>query len=198
MADLAVRLMGAPGGGEELRVSFFDPYLTPVCRVLARLGVTPNTVTLLSLLVTAAAVHVLVSRGELDLAMALVVLSWVLDGFDGSLARLTGTTSKSGALLDRLVDRVTVFALFAALAATNRVEPILALTALFLFMLIDYVRLRLKLDWDIDTVEATGGRAVVLLGWVLGRFDLAFYAIIIIYVALLVLQANTLRKELAA
>ena len=65
-------------------------------------------------------------------------------------------------------------------------------------MLIDYVRLRLKLDWDIDTVEATGGRAVVLLGWVLGRFDLAFYAIIIIYVALLVLQANTLRKELAA
>ena len=190
--------MGAPGGGEELRVSFFDPYLTPVCRVLARLGVTPNTVTLLSLLVTAAAVHVLVSRGELDLAMALVVLSWVLDGFDGSLARLTGTTSKSGALLDRLVDRVTVFALFAALAATNRVEPILALTALFLFMLIDYVRLRLKLDWDIDTVEATGGRAGVLLGWVLGRFDLAFYAIIIIYVALLVLQANTLRKELAA
>lgn len=198
MADLIVRLMGAPGGGEELRGSFFDPYLTPVCRVLARLGVTPNTVTLLSLLVMAAAVHVLVSRDELDLAMALVVLSWVLDGFDGSLARLTQTTSKTGALLDRLVDRVTVFALFAALAATGRVEPLLALTALFLFMLIDYVRLRLKLDWDIDTVEATGGRAVVVLGWVLGRFDLAFYAVIITYVALLALQANALRKELAA
>ncbi len=198
MADLAVKLMGAPGGGEELRESFFDPYLTPLCRVLARLGVTPNIVTLLSLLVTLLAVHVLVTSDQLDLAIGLVVLSWVLDGFDGSLARLTDTTSKSGALLDRLVDRVTVYALFAALAATERVEPIIALTALFLFMLIDYVRLRFKLDWGIDTVESTGGRAVVVLGWVLGRFDLAFYAFTITCVALLALQANTLRKELAA
>ena len=78
----------------------------PVASVLAKMGLTPNIVTLLGLAVAGAGAY-LISIGILWAGGIVLLASGVFDLFDGALARLTGRTSKFGALLDSVVDRVS-------------------------------------------------------------------------------------------
>ncbi len=86
---------------------------------LERTRVTPNQVTLLSLLVflVSAALMVLLP-GPRGLLAAVVVLelSYVLDCVDGQLARLRGSSSPVGAHLDFLMDELKAFVLVGAVA----------------------------------------------------------------------------------
>lgn len=68
-----------------------------------------------------------------DWAIFLLVLSLLLDGIDGSIAILTKRTSKFGALLDGVMDRITEF--FWALAFIKIGGPVLlvAIAAIFAF-----------------------------------------------------------------
>jgi len=78
--------------------------------VAGRLGrVSPNQVTILALLVGAGAVAA-IADGRRGLALALWLLNRLLDGLDGTLARLHGRSSDFGAYLDILLD----FAVYAA------------------------------------------------------------------------------------
>jgi len=86
---------------------------------LARTSVTPNQVTLLTLVVFAAGaamIALLPSYGALVAGAAVVELSYVLDCVDGQLARLKGTSSPVGAHLDFLMDELKAFLLVAAVA----------------------------------------------------------------------------------
>ena len=78
----------------------------PVAGALAKMGLTPNIVTLLGLAVAGASAY-LISIGNLWAGGIILLASGVFDLFDGALARLTGRTSKFGALLDSVVDRVS-------------------------------------------------------------------------------------------
>ena len=78
----------------------------PVASVLAKMGLTPNIVTLLGLAVAGAGAY-LISIGILWAGGIVLLASGVFDLFGGALARLTGRTSKFGALLDSVVDRVS-------------------------------------------------------------------------------------------
>jgi len=84
---------------------------------LAHTRVTPNQITLLSLVVFAgAAVLMAVAPGQTGLVLAVIVieLSYVLDCADGQLARLRGTSTPVGAHLDFLMDELKAFLLVAA------------------------------------------------------------------------------------
>jgi len=78
----------------------------PVAGALAKMGLTPNIITLLGLAVAGASAY-LISIGSLWAGGIVLLASGVFDLFDGALARLTGRTSKFGALLDSVVDRVS-------------------------------------------------------------------------------------------
>jgi phosphatidylglycerophosphate synthase len=81
--------------------------------------VTPNQITLLSLLVFLMAAGLLVlAPGTSGLTAAVVVieLSYVLDCVDGQLARLRGASSPVGAHFDFLMDELKAFILVAATA----------------------------------------------------------------------------------
>ena len=78
----------------------------PVAGVLAKLGVSPNMVTLAGL-VGAAISAWLISAGMLWIGGVVMLLAGILDLFDGALARSTGRDSPFGALLDSVVDRVS-------------------------------------------------------------------------------------------
>jgi hypothetical protein len=80
-------------------------------------AVTPNQITLASLVVfLAAAALMVISPGRQGLLLAVIVLelSYVLDCVDGQLARLRGTSSPVGAHLDFLMDELKAFLLVAA------------------------------------------------------------------------------------
>ena len=78
----------------------------PVAGVLAKMGVSPNMVTMAGL-VGAGISAWLISEGMLWAGGIVMLIAGVLDLFDGALARSTGQDSAFGALLDSVVDRVS-------------------------------------------------------------------------------------------
>ncbi|HEY2728917.1 MAG TPA: CDP-alcohol phosphatidyltransferase family protein [Polyangia bacterium] len=95
------------------------PLAAAVLVPLARTRVTPNQVTLATLVVFAAGAAMLAlrpGRGALVGAAAILELSYVLDCVDGQLARWKGTSSPVGAHLDFLMDEIKAFVLVAAVA----------------------------------------------------------------------------------
>ena len=78
--------------------------LEPIIDFLAALHITPNMVTLFSL-VPAAGAGVALGFGWFGLASALAVMATFCDILDGLLARKTGVSSGGGEVIDAAVDR---------------------------------------------------------------------------------------------
>jgi phosphatidylglycerophosphate synthase len=99
-------------GGYDPRSSrLVGPWLAIVyslARPVARIGAPPDLVTLLGLAVSGAALWMAALGGRWVLLSACVVgASGVLDSLDGAVAVLTGRTSRWGAVLDSVVDRLS-------------------------------------------------------------------------------------------
>jgi len=122
---LRVRLFGWPGSPESKReytriaTPFVMRYvfwlLTPLELGLAGLGVSPNAITLASVGLCAVC-GVLAATGHLALSAWLYFAAGMLDALDGRVARRTGRSSSSGALLDSVTDRWGEFFLLGGLA----------------------------------------------------------------------------------
>ena len=102
-------------GREKFRSAILRYVELPGARFLRALRFTPNAITLFGFAVTVVAAC-LVAYGWL-LAGGIVFLSGsALDLMDGALARLTGTDSPFGALLDSVFDRLGEAAIFLGIA----------------------------------------------------------------------------------
>jgi phosphatidylglycerophosphate synthase len=102
-------------GREQIRESILRYVELPGARFLRALKLTPNAVTLISFAITAASAY-LVGSGWLLAGGIVFLVGSGLDLMDGALARLTGTVSPFGALLDSVFDRLGEAALFVGLA----------------------------------------------------------------------------------
>ena len=87
----------------QLLAQYFEE---PGARFLHTLKLTPNTVTLLGLVVTGIAAY-LASQGTFLLAGLVFLLASILDMLDGALARLTDGGTRFGAVLDSVADRLS-------------------------------------------------------------------------------------------
>lgn len=96
---------------------------------LARTGLSPNSITVLAFIIGIGAA-VALGFGQIFLSLALLWLSGLLDVLDGTVARLTGKSSKIGAYLDLIFDRVVESAMILGFYA---LMPELA-WPLFIFM----------------------------------------------------------------
>lgn len=86
-------------------------------RGLARAGVTPNQVTVAGTVLTVVASVGLLATGHTRCGPWVLGAIVLADSLDGSLARLTGASSRFGAFLDSCLDRVGDGAIFASLTA---------------------------------------------------------------------------------
>jgi len=91
-----------------------QPLLAPIADFLARLRVSPNTITILGFL-GCVLVGVVLALGYVRLAGLLLILFGPLDAVDGLLARRSGQQTKFGAFLDSTLDRYSEIAIFAGL-----------------------------------------------------------------------------------
>ena len=113
-----------------------------VASPLARLRVPPDAVTLLGLLIACSA-PLLASLGRWGvLAAALVIaLSGLFDSLDGAVAVMTGRTSRWGAVLDAVVDRISDAVFVVTLWVAGAPAPV-CVAAVALCWLQEYARAR--------------------------------------------------------
>ena len=111
--------------------------LDPIIDFVAALRITPNMVTLFSLL-PAAGAGVAIGFGWFGLATALAVVSTFCDIIDGLLARKTGLSSGAGEVIDAAADRYGELFMFGGLVYYYRTHDqvlfivLAALTASFM------------------------------------------------------------------
>ncbi|HEU4963297.1 MAG TPA: CDP-alcohol phosphatidyltransferase family protein [Bacilli bacterium] len=119
---------------------------TPITELAARFRMTPNMMTLISLVLGLVACWFfqIGTQNNLYVGAAILYVSYVLDWCDGQLARFTGQTSPFGGWLDQMCDRTKEFAYVSTLAyGYYRVHDdgtvfVWAMTALFLLFLLEY------------------------------------------------------------
>jgi CDP-diacylglycerol--glycerol-3-phosphate 3-phosphatidyltransferase/archaetidylinositol phosphate synthase len=86
----------------------YQKAMMPVGRLLARTGITPNMITGLTLLVAFVSAYFFF-LGDLILGFLLMLLTVVMDMFDGAVARAADLGTKFGATFDHTLDRYAEF-----------------------------------------------------------------------------------------
>ncbi len=108
-----------------------------VSKALAKMRVTPNALTILGLVFGI----LLYMNSNAIWAPLILVISLICDGVDGSLAIITRQSSKWGALLDSVVDRLTEVFWVLALYSLG-VDSKILITVLILASTQEYLRAR--------------------------------------------------------
>ncbi len=146
--------------------------LDPVAGALLRAGVSPNAVTVAGTVGVLVGAVGFAARGEILIAVIVVTLFGFTDLIDGAMARLSGRTTRFGALLDSTMDRLADGAIFASLAywlATSH-RPWAATAALICLVagqLVSYVKARaegLGLSADVGLAERAERLIIIGLG----------------------------------
>jgi CDP-diacylglycerol--glycerol-3-phosphate 3-phosphatidyltransferase len=99
--------------------------LAPIVRMAMALHLTPNTITVIGLLITLVA-SVLVANGMLLVGAAILTAGSLLDAVDGALARAQGGGTAFGSFLDSTLDRASEAILFIGIGAwllANLADP---------------------------------------------------------------------------
>jgi CDP-diacylglycerol---glycerol-3-phosphate 3-phosphatidyltransferase len=162
--------------------ALFTRIFTPVARLLLRLGVSPDVVTLVGTLGVSAGALIFFPRGQLLIGTLVIVAFVFSDTIDGIMARMMNRSSSWGAYLDSTLDRVGDASVFGGLVlyysgrGDNEVGAALALACLVLGSVVSYARARaegLGMRADVGIAERADRLVATLLfaglvgaGWV--------------------------------
>ncbi|MEV0882074.1 phosphatidylinositol phosphate synthase [Micromonospora echinofusca] len=147
----------------------------PVARRLLRAGVTPNAVTVAGTLGVLVGALGFGARGHLVAGALIVTFFALTDLLDGTMARMSGGSTKFGAFLDSSMDRVADSAVFGAVAywlATQHQYSGVAAALLCLAAggLVSYVKARaegLGMTCNVGIAERTERLLIVGVGGLL-------------------------------
>jgi len=124
----------------------FEGWIAPRVGVLASMGLTPNSLTLLGLASSSGAalcyLNWRLSRLMLPAAAALILLSGLLDVLDGVLARVSGRASALGGFLDSVSDRYSDAVVLAAILVAGLCNPAWGVAAVIGSLMVSYARAR--------------------------------------------------------
>jgi len=121
----------------------------------------PNTITILALLLNVAAAALL-ARRWFPMAIVLIVFAGLADAFDGIVARVQGKESRFGDFLDHFADRVSDTLLTAGWAVGSGVRESLVVAAVIVTMLNGYVGTQIEATFRERNYESIGRGEFVL------------------------------------
>ncbi|MBI1658167.1 MAG: CDP-alcohol phosphatidyltransferase family protein [Thaumarchaeota archaeon] len=164
-----------------------SPLLERVGRAFAATGLSANFWTGVGLAVAFAAAIVYGSFLEYAYILGgiLLLVSGFFDMVDGQVARATGRSSKRGAFLDSMFDKIAEVAIFAGLASGGLVAPEIALLGIGMSLLVSYARAKADaLNIQIRGV-GVGERAerlliIAIVGMIPGMMPFAVLAVVVI------------------
>jgi CDP-diacylglycerol--glycerol-3-phosphate 3-phosphatidyltransferase len=167
-------------------------YLTqPVVKLIARTPITPNTLTVCSLLITVIAAILIVQEYFL-IAGFVVLFAGLFDILDGALARGTNRVTKFGGALDSTLDRLAEASIFIGLLvvyARDKAIGEVALVSVTLIssLLVSYVRARaegLGIECQVGIFTRSERIIVIVLGLLFSHFDYVLISALIIITVL--------------
>jgi len=128
--------------------AFWTKVFSPLARLLLRLGVSPDAVTIVGTVGVCAGALVFFPRGQMLIGVLVCTAFVFSDLVDGHMARLSGSSSSWGAFLDSTLDRFGDASIFAGIAlyyvGPGDSEPLaaLAIYCLVLGSITSYARAR--------------------------------------------------------
>ncbi|AGK61852.1 Phosphatidylglycerophosphate synthase [Archaeoglobus sulfaticallidus PM70-1] len=148
--------------------------LAPLTSTIYRLGVKPNHLTFIGLLVGFSSAY-LISIGELILGGIFIILSGLFDMLDGALARNQTLKTDFGGYIDSVSDRYVDVAIFIALGiyGVNWVYVAFAMSGA---LLVSYTRARAENiieKCDVGIAERGERLIIIFAGLILGNPELA-------------------------
>ena len=138
-------------------------WFAPLAR---RTPLSPNAVTILALLINAAAA-VLLACGRLQpfwflAGTALLIVGGLADAFDGIVARVKGLESRFGDFLDHCADRLSDVLLVSGWCVGSGVAPLLTIAAVIAVSMNGYVGTQLEATWREREYKTIGRGEFVL------------------------------------
>jgi len=142
----------------------FSPLVIKIAELFVKMKIKPNHASFLMLLCSILSFMMLHAFNNLIIFGIFVFITGLMDGVDGTIARLTSKSTKYGAFLDSTLDRVSEIIIYAALVisglsyyrdlnAFSGVFQILVLMTIFGSLMISYLRSRatneINADFDI-------------------------------------------------
>lgn len=119
----------------------YEEVTLPLGRLCVQLGLTPNTLSLCSLVLGALAGYT-IGRGSFWLAIGVIALVGLTDVADGATARASGTASPFGTVLDHTVDRYVELFVVLGMVWSGAVDGRWALFSFAGMIMASYVRAR--------------------------------------------------------
>jgi len=120
---------------------WYEKTFIPLGRILAKTGLSPNQITVLSVLIGLFQIYFF-WKNELLLGFLFFILAAFMDILDGSLARATNRVSRFGQLLDHFSDRAVEFELVFGLILGKYMPGWLGALLIFSMIMPSYVRAR--------------------------------------------------------
>jgi archaetidylinositol phosphate synthase len=114
-------------------------FIDPVAAVFARLGLSPNQLTFISLLCGIASA-LLYAGQHVYLAAGMLLLSGLFDFIDGGVARISGRTSSFGAAIDWIIDKYVDCLVLIGIAFSGLADPRIAAIAVFGSMINTFIK----------------------------------------------------------
>ena len=172
----------------------------PVAAALAKLGVSPNAVTLAGLVGAAVSAY-LISQGVMWAGGLVMLFAGVLDLFDGALARATAQDSPFGALLDSVIDRISEIIVLLGLliyyASIGSVEgSVLVYLAVAGSVMVSYLRARsegLGIECKVGIMTRPERVAALGFGLIIGHWLPLIIPIVLAIIALLTIFTTAQR-----
>jgi len=173
---------------------WFRWLLEPVARFFNRLGIYPNTMTLIGLAGTTLSAT-LVAFGQMTWGGLVLLLMGPVDALDGIMARLRGEASDWGAFVDSVTDRYAELVVFLGLLIhylrqDNELGIVLAYLAAAGSVLVSYIKARAdasKLDANVGILTRLE-RYLVLIPALILNLPIVALWIIAIFANLTALQ----------
>jgi CDP-diacylglycerol--glycerol-3-phosphate 3-phosphatidyltransferase len=179
----------------DIRKDLAHRITDPIVRILSRSGITPNALTFINLALNIVAAY-FIATGHFLLGGVLVLVAGLFDLLDGALARFTKQTTRFGAILDSVADRISEAAILCGLLIwyipqeEASLEIVLIFVVLIGSFLVSYIRARAEgLGWQCQVGLFTRAERVIVLaiGLLINQIFIAL-CVLVIFVFITVVQ----------
>jgi archaetidylinositol phosphate synthase len=165
--------------------NLLQPHLEKIGKGFASTGLSPNFWTGVGIVFAfaSAIAYGLNIEFALIIGGVLLLVSGFFDIIDGQVARVTSKTSKKGAFLDSVFDKIAEVAIFLGILIGGFVEPYLVLLAITLSLLVSYSRARAEsLGIQLQGIGIGERAERLLVIAIIGMIGFMDYAVMIVIV----------------